>query len=266
MKIHPSAVVEDGAVLGAEVEVGPFAYVGPKVRLGDGVRLLPHATVMGETTVGARSLIHPGAVVGDEAQIHGNDDTGMRLEIGEDNVIREGVTLHSGSQKGHGVTVIGSHNLFMAGSHVGHDCVIGNHVTLANNTLLAGHVTIGDYVLTGGLSAVQQFGRIGKGAMLGGVSGANEDIIPYGIAHGAHCKLAGLNLIGIKRRGVPRSSIHALRHMFEMIFLADDAAFADRVANAKAEFGTVPEVAEVIAFIEAPARHPIAKAWRGAEG
>lgn len=259
-KIHPTAVVEDGAILGAEVEIGPFCFVGREARLGDGVRLLPHATVMGNTTVGARTEIHSGAVVGDEAQIHGNDATGTRLEIGEDNVIRECVTLHLGSPKGRGVTTIGSHNMFMAYCHVGHDCDVGSHVTFANGTQLGGHVVVGDYVVTGGLSAVQQFGRIGRGAMLGGVAGANEDIIPYGIAHGAHCHLAGLNIIGLKRRGVSRESIHALRHMFQTIFLSQEGDFEARVASAKAEFGTVAEVAEVIRFIEAPAKHPVAKA------
>jgi UDP-N-acetylglucosamine acyltransferase len=261
-KIHPTAIVEDGAILGAEVEIGPFCFVGSQVKLGDGVRLLTRVTVMGDTKVGTGTVIHPGAVLGDESQIHGNDATGTRLEIGEDNVIREGVTLHLGSQKGHAVTVIGSHNMFMAFSHVGHDCVVGDHITLANGTLLAGHVMIGDYVVTGGNSAVQQYGRIGKGAMLGGVSGCAEDIIPFGLAQGPHCKVAGLNIVGLKRRGVARASIHALRHMFQDIFLNEAGTFEERVAAAKAEFGAVPEVAEVIAFIEAPAKRPICQARR----
>jgi UDP-N-acetylglucosamine acyltransferase len=266
MKIHPSAVVEDGAQLGADVEIGPFCAVGGKVQLGDGVRLISHVAVMGETSIGARTTVHPGAVLGDEAQIHGNDATGTRLEIGEDNVIREGVTLHLGSRKGHGVTVIGSHNFFMAFTHVGHDCVVGDHVTFANGAVLGGHVAIGDNVVLGGIAAVQQFGRIGRGAMLGGVSGCAEDIIPYGIAHGSHCKLAGLNIVGLKRRGVPRENIHALRHMYQTVFLSDAGKFDDRVALAKAQYGAVPEVAEVIAFIEAPAKRPICRAYlRGAE-
>ena len=176
--------------------------------------------------------------------------------------IREGVTLHLGSQKGHGVTTIGSHNFFMAYSHVGHDCRVGNYVTFANGTQLGGHVEIGDYVVTGGLTAVQQFGRIGRGAMLGGVSGSNEDVIPFGIAFGAHCKLAGLNIVGLKRRGVPRASIHALRHMYQTIFLSEGGKFETRVAAAKAQYGAVPEVAEVLEFIAAPAKHKICPARR----
>jgi UDP-N-acetylglucosamine acyltransferase len=266
MKIHPTAIVEDGAILGADVEVGPFCFVNAKARLGDGVRLIAHVSVLGETSIGAGTVVHPGSVLGDESQIHGNDPTGTRLEIGEDNVIRECVTLHLGSHGGRGVTTIGSHNMFMAYSHVGHDCVVGNHVTFANGTQLGGHVVIGDYVVTGGLTAVQQFGRIGMGAMLGGISGCNEDIIPNGIAHGAHAHLAGLNIVGLKRRGVPRDHIHALRHMYQTIFLDETGKFSDRVAAAKAAFGAVPEVAEVVAFIEAPAKRPIARAWpRGAE-
>jgi UDP-N-acetylglucosamine acyltransferase len=264
MKIHPTAIIEDGAVLGADVEIGPFCTVSALAKLGDGVRLISHVAIMGETSIGARTVVHPGAVLGDEAQIHGNDSSGTRLEIGTDNVIREGVTLHLGSQKGHGVTRVGSHNMFMAFTHAGHDCAIGDHVTFANGAVLAGHVTVGDYVVLGGVSAVQQFGRIGRGAMLGGVSGANEDIIPFGIAHGAHCKLAGLNIVGLKRRGVPRENIHALRHMYQTIFLDEAGHFSDRVASAKAQFGGVPEVDEVIAFIEAPARRPVCRAyWHG---
>jgi UDP-N-acetylglucosamine acyltransferase len=262
MKIHPTAIVEDGAILGADVEIGPFCTVSGKARLGDGVRLVSHVAILNETSIGARTAVHPGAVLGDESQIHGNDSTGTRLEIGEDNVFREGVTLHLGSRKSHGVTAIGSHNFFMAFSHVGHDSRIGNNVTFANGTLIAGHVDIGDNVVMGGNTAVQQFGRIGRGAMLGGISGCAEDIIPFGIAHGAHCKLAGLNIIGLKRRGVSRENIHALRHMYQAIFLSEAGTFTARVAAAKAEFGAVPEVAEVIAFIEAPAKRPICQAYK----
>jgi UDP-N-acetylglucosamine acyltransferase len=265
MKIHPTAVVEDGAVLGADVEIGPFCLVGGKVRLGDGVRLIAHVTVLGETAIGAGTQVHPGAVLGDESQIHGNDATGTRLEIGEDNVIREGVTLHLGSRKGHGVTVIGSHNFFMAFSHVGHDSRIGNHVTFANGTLIAGHVEVGDYVVMGGNTAVQQFGRIGRGAMLGGISGCAEDIIPFGIAHGSHCKLAGLNIVGLKRRGVSRENIHVLRHLYRTIFLSDAGSFAERVASATRQFAGVPEADEVLAFIAAPAKRPICRAYRHGE-
>jgi UDP-N-acetylglucosamine acyltransferase len=215
---------------------------------------------MGRTEIGARTAVYPHSVLGGESQIRGNDATGTRLVIGEDNVIREFVTFNLGSIKGHGVTEIGSRGYFMAYSHVGHDCRIGNDVTFANSVQIAGHVDIGDGVIMGGLAAVQQFGRIGRGAMLGGVSGCNEDIIPFGIAHGAHAQLAGLNIIGLKRRGVPRPSIHALRAAYRAIFLETEGSLADRAAKARDNWGKVPEVREVIDFIQAPAKRPVCTA------
>ena len=260
MAIHPKAIVEDGAVLGADVEIGPNCIVGREVRLGDGVRLMANVMVMGKTEIGARTVVHPYAVLGGEAQIHGNDATGTRLVIGEDNVIREYVTFNLGSKKGHGVTEIGSRGYFMAYSHVGHDSRIGNEVTFANSVQIAGHVDVGNNVVMGGLACVQQFGRIGRGAMLGGMSGANEDIIPFGIAYGSHAHHAGLNIVGLKRRAVPRPSIHALRHTYHTIFLETEGTLAERVAKARDQWGEVPEVREVIEFILAPAKRPVAAA------
>jgi len=167
MAIHPTAIVEDGAALGAGVEIGPFCIVGRDVRLGDGVRLISHVVIAGITTIGPRCVIHPNSVLGGESQIRGHDPKGTRLVIGEDTVIRESVTISLGSSKGHGVTEVGARGFFMALSHIGHDCRVGNDVTFANGVQLAGHVDIADGVIIGGLSAVQQFGRIGRGAMLG---------------------------------------------------------------------------------------------------
>ncbi|MBU6298551.1 MAG: acyl-ACP--UDP-N-acetylglucosamine O-acyltransferase [Alphaproteobacteria bacterium] len=260
MAIHPTAIVEDGALLGAGVEIGPFCVVGPEVRLGDGVRLLSHVVIGGRTEIGARTLVHAGAVLGGESQIRGNDAEGTRLVVGEDNVIREYVTFSLGSAKGHGVTVIGARGFFMAYSHVGHDCRVGNDVTFANGVQLGGHVDIADGVNIGGLSAVQQFGRIGRGAMLGGVAGCNEDIIPFGIAFGSHTRLAGLNIVGLKRRGVPRGNIHALRATYRLIFLETAGKFEDRVARARDNWPDVAEVREVVDFIRAPAKRPICRA------
>ncbi len=264
--IHPSALVEDGAVLGAGVEIGPFCTVGPRVRLGDGVRLISHVVVGGQTEIGARTVVYPGAVLGGESQIRGNDAEGTRLVIGEDNVIRECVTFNLGSAKGHGVTEVGSRGFFMAYSHIAHDCRIGSDVTFANSVQLGGHVDIADGVIMGGLAAVQQFGRIGRGAMLGGISGCNEDIIPFAIAHGPHAKLAGLNIVGLKRRNVPRANIHAMRGAYRAIFLESEGKFDERVAAARQRWSDVPEVVEVIDFIQAPAKRAICRARvRGAD-
>jgi UDP-N-acetylglucosamine acyltransferase len=262
MAVHPTAIVEDGAVLGAGVEIGPYCIVGAGARLGEGVRLLSHVVISGETMIGARTVIHPHATIGGESQIHHNDATGTRLTIGESCTIRECVTLNLGSRKGHGITVIGDRCYMMAYSHAGHDCVVGNDCTFANAVQLAGHVTVGDGVIFGGLSCVQQFGRIGRGAMLGGMSGANLDVIPFGIATGGHAMHSGLNLIGLKRRGVPRPSIHALRHMYQAVVVSEEGTLADRVAAARAEWGQVPEVCEVLDFIAAPAKRKICPARR----
>ena len=230
MTLHPTALIEDGARLGADVEIGPFCHVGPRAVLEDGVRLLSHVVVKGVTRIGARTVVHPGAVLGGEGQIRGNDFPEGRLEIGADCVMRELVTMNCGSRKDKGVTTVGRRGYFMAGSHVGHDCVVGDDVTFANSVALGGHVQIGDGVIFGGLSAVQQFCRVGKGAMVGGLTGVNRDVIPYAMAFGDHAELAGLNLIGLKRRGLSRETINALRGAFRTIFYGEGGDIKSRAA------------------------------------
>jgi UDP-N-acetylglucosamine acyltransferase len=263
MTIHPTAIVEDGAQIGADVDIGPFCTVGHEARLTDGVRLISHVVVSGHTSIGARTVVHSGAVLGGPAQIRGDDTPDARLIVGEDCVIRENVTMSVGSAKGHGLTSVGARGYFMAYSHVGHDCIVGDDVTFANGAQLAGHVEIGDGVIMGGLSAVQQFGRVGRGAMIGGLTGVNTDVIPYGIAAGDHALLGGLNLVGLKRRGLPRDNINALRAAFRMIFLESAGAMADR-AKAAREKWPVAEIAEIADFILAPAKRPICLARRRA--
>lgn len=262
MAVHPSAIVEDGARLGASVEIGPFCLVGGSVSLGDGVRLLSHACVSGRTTIGARSVVHPGAVLGGVAQIRGREHPDARLEVGEDNVIREGVTMSLGSAAGRGVTRVGARGYFMAYSHVGHDCLVGDDVTFANGANLGGHVEIGDGVILGGLSAVQQRGRVGKGAMIGGITGVNRDVIPYAMAFGDHVELAGLNLIGLKRRKLARETINAMRAAFREIFLHEQGSIAERARSARTTWKDVSEVAEIVDFILADAHQPLCTARR----
>jgi UDP-N-acetylglucosamine acyltransferase len=260
--LHPTALIEDGARLGAGVEVGPFCHVGARVVLEEGVRLLSHAVVKGVTKIGARTVVHPGAVLGGEGQIRGNDFPEGRLEIGADCVLRELVTMNCGSRKDKGVTIVGSRGYFMANSHVGHDCVVGDDVTFANSVALGGHVRIGDGVIFGGLSAVQQFCRVGKGAMIGGLTGVNRDVIPYAMAFGDHAELAGLNLIGLKRRGLSRDAINALRRAFRTIFYGADGDIQGRAAQVRALFHDIKEVAEVVDFILAPAKQNLCTARR----
>lgn len=263
---HPTALIEDGARLGADVEIGPFCHVGAQVVLEDGVRLLSHVVVKGVTRIGAGSVVHPGAVLGGEGQIRGNDFTEGRLEIGPDCVLRELVTMNCGSRKGVGVTVVGSRGYFMASSHVGHDCVVGDDVTFANSVALGGHSQVGDGVIFGGLSAVQQFCRVGKGAMVGGLTGINRDVIPYAMAFGDHAELAGLNLIGLKRRGLSRETINSLRAAFRAIFYGRGDDTKSRAAAAKARWPNVTEIAEIVEFILAPAKQKLCTARRRGDG
>jgi UDP-N-acetylglucosamine acyltransferase len=262
MPIHPSAVVEDGASLGAGVEIGPFCHVGARVTLGDGVRLASHVSISGATTLGARCQVYPGAVLGGDSQIRDNDFTEGRLEIGAGCVLREMVSMNVGSRRDKGITRIGARGYFMAGSHVGHDCIVGDDVTFANSVALGGHAVIGDGVIFGGLSAVQQFCRVGKGAMVGGLTGVNRDVIPYAMAFGDHAELAGLNLIGLKRRGLSRATINAMRATFRSVFYGEGGSIGDRARAAKEKFVGIAEVAEIADFILADAKQELCLARR----
>jgi UDP-N-acetylglucosamine acyltransferase len=262
MTVHPTAVVEDGAVIGAGVVIGPFCHVGPRAVLEDGVRLRSHVSVTGITRVGARCDLYPGVAVGGDGQIRNNEFTEGRLEIGSDCVLREMVSMNVGSAKGGGVTKVGSNGYFMANSHIGHDCRVGNQVTFANSVALGGHVEIGDGVVFGGLAAVQQFCRVGKGAMVGGLTGVNRDVIPYAMAFGDHVVLAGLNLIGLKRRGLPRDTINAMRATFRDVFYGTGGSIPERARAARARFAGIAEVGEMVDFILAEARQELCLARR----
>jgi UDP-N-acetylglucosamine acyltransferase len=266
MSVHPTAVVEDGAALGAGVEIGPFCHVGPRVTLEKGVRLRSHVSVTGITRLGAGCDLYPGVVLGGDGQIRGNAFTEGRLEIGAGCVLREMVSMNVGSAKGGGLTRVGSRGYFMANSHVGHDCHVGEGVTFANSVALGGHVEIGDGVIFGGLAAVQQFCRVGKGAMVGGLTGVNRDIIPYAMAFGDHAELAGLNLIGLKRRGLSRDTINAMRATFRAVFYGAGGGMADRARAAKEKFAGVAEVAEIADFILADAKQELCLARRRGDG
>lgn len=262
MRIHPTSIIEDGAVLGAGVEIGPFCHVGSRVTLGEGVRLVSHVSVQGVTTIGARTAIYPQAVLGGDGQIRGDDFSEGRLEIGEDCVLREMVSMNCGSRRDQGITRVGARGYFMANSHVGHDCMVGDDVTFANSVCLGGHAVIGDRVIFGGLAAVQQFCRVGRGAMVGGLTGVNRDIIPYAMAYGDHAELAGLNLIGLKRGGKSRETINALRGAFRHIFHGREGSLASRARAAFDRWPDVPEVRETVEFILADAKQELCLARR----
>ncbi|WP_304617687.1 acyl-ACP--UDP-N-acetylglucosamine O-acyltransferase [Paracoccus sp. (in: a-proteobacteria)] len=210
-RIHPMAVVEPGAQIGKGVQIGPFCVVGPKVRLGDGVVLKSHVVVAGETSIGPETVIFPFASIGEVPQDLKFQGESTRLVIGARNRIREHVTMNPGTEGGGGLTQVGDDGLFMAGSHVAHDCRIGDRVILVNHASVAGHCVLGDDVIVGGLSGVHQWVRIGQGAMIGAVTMVTSDVIPHGLVQGPRGHLDGLNLVGLKRRGASRAEIAELR-------------------------------------------------------
>ncbi|WP_044560038.1 acyl-ACP--UDP-N-acetylglucosamine O-acyltransferase [Azospirillum sp. B4] len=245
--IHPTAMVDPAAQIGAGVTIGPFCVVGPHVTLGDGVDLKSHVVVEGRTQVGAGTVIYPFASIGHAPQDLKFKGEPAELIVGRNNRIREHVTMHIGTEGGGMVTRVGDGCLFMASSHVAHDCIVGDNVILANNATLGGHVEVGDNAILGGLSAVHQWVRIGAHAMIGGMSGVESDVIPYGLVKGDRAFLAGLNLVGLTRRGFSREDVAALRTAFDGIF-GHEGTLADRMAAVESAH-PAPVVGEVLAFI-----------------
>jgi UDP-N-acetylglucosamine acyltransferase len=263
-KIHPTAIIEDGAIIGDDVEIGPYCLIGRQVTLGDRVRLSGHVAVDGHTSIGEGTLIYPFASIGHPPQhlgYHGEDTT---LVIGKNNIIREHVTMNPGTVQGRGETSVGDDGLFMAASHIAHDCKVGNNVVFANNATLGGHVNVGDFVFISGLSAVHQFTRIGRYSFVGGMAGLEGDLIPYGMCLGNRAALTGLNVIGMKRRKLSREIIHALRAAYRMLF-AQEGTMQERIEDVKELFAEHEEVMEIIDFIKADSNRPLCtpKADRG---
>ena len=255
-QIHPTAVVEPGARLGEGVRIGAFSIVGPEVSLGDGCVLHGHVVVGGRTTIGPRTQIFPFASIGLQPQDLKYKGEPSTLEIGADNVIREHVTMNPGTEGGGMVTRIGNGCLFMVGVHVGHDCQVGNQVIMANNATLAGHVTVQDFAVLGGLSAVHQFARIGRYAMVGGVTGVERDVIPFGSVMGDRARLSGVNIVGMKRRGLSRDEIHDVRKAYRLLF-ASEGTFQERLDEVAVEFTSSAPVMEIVDFIRADSSRKI---------
>lgn len=250
MTIHSTAIVEDGAEIGEDVIIGPYCVVGAKARLKPGAILMSHVIVAGATTLGARTVVHPFAVLGGPPQHMHYKGEETRLEIGDDVVIREHVTMNPGTPAGGGVTRVGDRGFFMTAAHVAHDCQIGADVIFANNATLGGHVQVDDHAFLGGLCAIHQHCRIGAYAFVGGCAAAACDIIPYGSAFGNHARLGGLNVIGMKRRNMPRDNIRSLRAAYRMLFVDETGTFRDRLETVRNRFNGSPEVDRVIAFID----------------
>ena len=248
MTLHPTAIVADGARLGHGVEIGPYCVVGAQVELADGVVLESHVAVAGRTRIGPRTRIWPFASIGHQPQDLKYAGEDSRLEIGADCMIREHVTTNPGTAGGGMITRVGDGCLLMMGAHVGHDCQLGPGVIMANNATLAGHVVVGEQAFLGGLSAVHQFVRLGAHCMVGGMSGVEKDVIPFGSVLGNRAELGGLNVVGLKRRGFDRDTIHAIRAAYRMIF-EGTGALAERAAAAARAWPDDAAVQELTGFI-----------------
>ncbi|MCK0138742.1 acyl-ACP--UDP-N-acetylglucosamine O-acyltransferase [Aliiroseovarius sp. F47248L] len=246
-EVHASAIIEDGAVIGANCRIGPFCLIGPNVQIGTGVEVKSHVVITGDTEIGDDTVIFSFSVIGEIPQDlkFAGEDT--RLVIGKRNRIREHVTMNTGTAGGGFVTRIGDDGLFMAGCHVAHDAQIGNNVILVNNVAVAGHVVIEDDVIVGGLSGLHQWIRIGRGAIIGALSMVTADVLPYGLVQGPRAELDGLNLVGLKRRGVARSDISALRAALNGL-KTGEGSFRDRAAGLM-DGADSDYVRELVAFI-----------------
>ena len=247
--IDATAIVADGAVLHDDVEVGAYSVIGENVVLGAGCRVHSHVVLAGRTQIGEGCEIFPFASIGHIPQDQKFKGEQSQLVIGPRCTIREHVTMNPGTEGGGGITRVGAEGLFMVGSHVAHDCLVGDNVILANNATLAGHCVIGDHVILGGLSAVHQFVRIGAHAFVGGMSGVENDVIPFGVAIGDRASLSGLNIVGLKRRGFSRDEIHSLRNAYRLLF-SNEGTLKERLIDVEAMFPSDPGVRMIIDFIK----------------
>jgi len=254
--IHQTAVIYDNAKIGENIKIGPYSIVGPDVELADGVVLDSHVVVNGHTKIGANTKIFPYASIGSPPQDMKYKGEPSRLVIGCNNIIRENVTMNPGTEGGGMLTEIGNNCLFMVGSHVAHDCIIGDHVVLVNNATLGGHVTLDEWVIIGGLSAVHQFARVGRHAMVGGMTGVEYDVIPYGSVTGNRARLQGLNIVGLKRRGFDRDQIHELRNAYRLLF-APEGTMAERLDDVAKLFSENELIMEIVRFIRADSSRAI---------
>ena len=261
--IHKSAVIDKTAEIGAGCSIGAFSLIGPGVKLGENVRIHSHVVVTGRTSIGAETEIFPFASIGHQPQDLKYKGEPSTLTIGAKCIIREGVTMNPGTEGGGMATVVGDRCAFLANSHVGHDCHVGNDAIFSNNVMLAGHATIGDFVILGGGAGVIQFARVGAHSFVGGMSALENDLIPYGMAIGNRAHLNGLNIVGLQRRGFSRADIHSLRRAYRLLF-ADEGGLMERVEDVSAEFKDHPIVTEILTFIRAGGKRSLCTPRDGA--
>lgn len=255
--IHPSAIIDPSAVIADGTYIGPYCIIGPNVLISKDVRLESHVIIEQNVTIGKDSTLHSFAVIGGAPQHTKYNGEPTTVIIGERNIIREHVTIHRGTTLDKGQTIIGNDCMLMVGVHVAHDCVLGNNITIANYTQLAGHVHIEDGVIIGGMSSVHQFARIGKRAMIGGNSGIHRDIIPYALVIGQNSTLRGLNIVGLKRMGMTRADLTQLTDAFKLLFVNEESHFEQRLQQLVDQDGHSQAVQDIIAFIQAPSKRKL---------
>jgi UDP-N-acetylglucosamine acyltransferase len=253
MEIHPSAIINPHAELAAGVKIGPYCIIGEKVRIGKDTVLGSHVVIEGRTEIGERNNIHPFVSIGSSPQDVGYKGEDTRVVIGNDNILKEYCTINRATTKQDWVTIVGDHNYFMTSSHVGHDCVVGSNVILANSVALGGHCVVGDYASLGGLAAAHQFVHIGAYAFIGGLTGIAQDIPPYMIAAGERARLHGPNQIGLRRRGFSSEVIQGLKKAYMMIW-RETSIFSEGIAKARAEIESFPELEVLLDFISSSKR------------
>ncbi|HEX4181056.1 MAG TPA: acyl-ACP--UDP-N-acetylglucosamine O-acyltransferase [Caulobacteraceae bacterium] len=257
-KIHPTAVIEPGAELGEGVQIGPYSVIGAEVKIGDGNVIGPHVVIEGRTTIGARNRIYQFASIGAAPQDERYHGQPTELTIGDDNVIREYVTVQPGMVAEHPLTTVGSNNMFMALSHVAHDCKVGDGVRFANGATLAGHVEVGDYAWISGLVAIHQFARIGAHAFVAGGAMVPHDVPPFCLVQGDRARLVGLNEVGLKRHGYSAQEVLNLRRAYKILFRRPGTK-EERMAQVQADLGESRGVADLLAFLETSKRAVMAR-------
>ena len=253
--IHKTALIDSNAKISNNVKIGPYTIIGPDVEIDEETEIQSHVNITWKTKIGKNNKVYPFASIGNDPQDLKFKGEETRLEIGNNNKIREYVTINPGTQGGGGITKVGNDCLFMVSSHIAHDCFVGNNVILANNVPLGGHAHIGDNAIIGGNSAVQQFTRVGKSAMIGGMCGVVRDVIPYGIVHGNRSVLQGLNLIGLRRKNIPNKEIMTLSEAYKEIFKNEN--LTENLSNLSKDFKNNKLVVEVVDFIEKDKKRPI---------
>lgn len=257
VQIHPSAIVDPKAQIGQNVSVGPFTIIGPDVTLHDNVLVKSHVVIEGITSIGENTEVHPFTLLGCAPPDRKYAGEPSRLVIGKNNIIREHVTMHTGTAFDRMETTVGDGCLFMANTHVAHDCIVGNNVIMANNSGLAGHVVLGDNVIVGGLAGVLQRVRIGEGAIIGFLSAVESDVIPFAVVRGERAFLDGVNIIGLERRGMKREDVMTLQKAYKHIFLGEEGTFAERVASLKDS--NIEQIQTMISFITERNNRPLCK-------